>query len=303
MKKSTEKATSQEQTAQKATAPNNLFTRFQKQSIDEPKAVESPLSLDEISETPNSHKLFGVNFQVKNHSAIRRQEKGMKIPCIPTHVECNKVLFLSRQQDTFGHPTEGVSMDIYGYDLMTDVEGDILYEDQEINGEIVQTPVIKNMDDESNPLEPRKLMHFRPQYGRKVMNRGKNAVNELNLSPGRNVPRLKVVEESTQKSSYQPVDWSCMPGLEGQLEKILLQVPLRLSQIGLTFEEAVELPEDDNRPEVLMAKFLEAIPLASNAPSLTGELQSGGVGQSLVTTKQKVNEAIGEMSNNAFDED
>lgn len=216
--------------------------------------------------------LFGnpraIYNETRDRSHTRRQ-------CLATHTDYDISVFRSRTQESFGEPTIGTRILVMGYYIAQDTEGLAIYEDilnpdfkedkkeSETNVRILgKKPKLITEDEAGNPIEAQVLMRFSPYWGAD-RSRPKEAKlsgrNTLVLIPGQGVPRQRVTIIANDQTTTTPTtnqnyadstDWSCMPGLQHELERPMLELA------------------DDNED---MKEFVSLIQIAANAPSLRAE--------------------------------
>ena len=235
----------------------------------------------------------------------REERSAVHRPCVATFLDFNIAVFKSRVKESIGDLAEGVSIDIFGYDVECDGEGKPILKTEVIDGEEVQSISMITTDEKGQAIEPKFLMSFRPQWGvdrtKQWFSRLKDA-DMLNLVPSKGVPRKSVIVEAEGESKSTPrerVAWDLLPNLQQFMEKPILNARLALAEVGIEWEDAIEM-EGDNLPfEVLMAKYVDTIPTASNAPSKRAE-QTASLPTSLTGGSQKTSIVASSMDDDAF---
>lgn len=268
----------------------------------------STVSVEDYAEIPNNQTIQEVQFPFKGTRMLYRQEpNGNQIPFKATKIGLNLALFKSKVHETFGMLMEGVSLYVYGYDVETDGQGNILADeidnpaytlDPENQPEKVKVPRLITQDAEGHLLrDDRAKLTFRPQWG---VDQSKQAFTRLrtqdmlNLVPNIGVPRKggTIVEagetdtetatptdEATARRRRDSIDWLMIPGLQPQLEKPLLNNALEISKLETELEGA----EGDRKAQIeaelvtlyKIKSIIDKIPVASNAPSQRVQTTAG----------------------------
>ncbi len=215
--------------------------------------------VEALSEEGISIPLSAILVPYDDPKPVSRSENRSFIRAMALSLAFTNTAFKSRAQYEFGEFVEGVSIDIMGHDLECDTEGNPLLVTEEITDEAgdkqtITKTVMMTEDEEGNPLEPKVLMSFRPQWG---VDYSRNASgspkgkNMLNLVPSRGVPRKESTEvnlegdEKKKRGGFDaPVDWSLIPSLQTDIERVLL-----------------------NNEDPRLKEWIASIPVASNAPS------------------------------------
>ncbi len=278
------------------------------------KAVQSGGLMKAVSETSaedyaaldNSVKVLSIVIPWKSGKPIYREERGVHKAFYATLLDFNITVFKSRVKETLGDLAEGASIDLYGFDVEVDGQGNPVMVDEIIDNTPVQS--LKLITEENGvPLEPRFGMAFRPQMGTDRTKQWFARLRDqdmLNLVPNKGVPRkdATVVPEGTDPSTTpqrrESPAWDLLPNLQQFMEKPILNNRLELAELGLTPEEALEMEGDDLPAPVLMAKFVAAIPTAANAPSKRAAQQTGMAGS--LTGGTQVAQVVASMEGDAF---
>lgn len=287
----------------------HLFTKMKTASLEAggvQRAI-STVSADKYASIENSTKVLSVVVPWEHGKSIYREERqGSHRPCVATFLDFNVSIFKSRVRESIGDLAEGVSIDIYGYDVETDGEGKPIFKTEEINGEEVTSLTLITQDEEGNPLEPQFLMSFRPQWGVDRTKQWYSRLRDqdmLNLVPSKGVPRKSVIIESAEgeekTSPREKVAWDLLPNLQQFMEKPILNARLAIAEAGLDWDEAIAMEGDDLSAEILMAKYVNTIPVASNAPSKRAE-QTATLPTSLTGGGQKTAIVAANMDDDVF---
>jgi hypothetical protein len=272
-----------------------------KQAVGNPTRAVSETSVDQFAATENAVTLSEVIVNWEQGMQLTRVEKRTsQVPCFGTFLSFNISAFKSAAHGAVGDLVLGHSVDVYGYDIATDAEGRPLIERIPVEGsdETQEAIVLITEDENKNPIEPKKLLGFKPYYGtdrNKDFTHRPKYMDMLALSGKFQVPEkpgqprdgdnADVVRRSGQ------IDWNLIPGLQEILMKPMLNARINLVEAGINLEEALTMePADDNphRADILMYQFVESIPIAANAPSKQLEAQAGSGGKLVATTSNKM---------------
>ena len=208
--------------------------------------VISETKVEEYTAIPNSIALSVISVPFGAPKLLERSISGsLTTPCVATSLEYKVSAFKSQGRETLGDLTKGCSIEIHGYDVVTDSDGVPVLDE---NGNY--KPIVSNED--GSDKEAFSLMEFRPQFGvnynKQTFARLKDT-DMLNLVPNRGVPRkVRTVQKADGSESISDsVDWTKLSGLQAMMEKPLLNAKLDGNQAFLD--------------------YLGHIPVASNAPS------------------------------------
>lgn len=259
-----------------------LIALFNKSQTEGPSKTVSEMSVANFLDLDNSAVLKEVVIPYGESPVISRglgrTAAAGTVPCYPTHISYRYSLVKSQAQESFGELIDGVSADIYGYDVERDAQNAPIYDevpDPLDETKTIKVPKLIDKDEAGNPIEPKRLMHWIPQWG---VNRSKpvsgrvKGLNMLNLVPGDGVPRKRPDEtnidptkpkDPTARPTYDRVAFEEIPGMEAQIQKPLVNAKI----LGLTD----------------LLEIVEHIPVASNAPSRKAEQQQPGAWQSAGT--------------------
>lgn len=224
----------------------NLLELVKQAQTNGTKKVISETKVEEYTAIPNSIALSVISVPFETPKLLERSVSGaVTTPCVATSLEYKVSAFKSQARESLGDLTKGCSIEIHGYDVVTDAHGCPVLDE---NGNY--KPILSNED--GSDKEPFSLMEFRPQFG---VNYNKQSfarlkdTDMLNLVPNRGVPRkVRTVQKADGSESISDsVDWTKLSGLQAMMEKPLLNAKL-----------------DDNKAFI---EYLGHIPVASNAPS------------------------------------
>jgi hypothetical protein len=275
-----------------------------------PMKAISESSAEDYAALENSVKVLSVVIPWKSGKPIYREERGVHKAFYATFVDFNVSVFKSRVKETLGDLAEGASIDIFGFDVEVDGQGNPVYTTEKAaDGTEFQALKLITEDEQGTPLEPKFGMSFRPQMG---VDRTKQWFarlrdqDMLNLVPNKGVPRKDATvipaegaETTTTTQRRENVAWDLLPNLQQYLEKPILNNRLELAEAGITPEEAIEMEGDNLPTAVLMAKFIASIPTAPNAPSKRAAQQTGMAG-SLTGGSTQVATVVDSMEGDAF---
>lgn len=268
----------------------DLLSRITKAQSEGVIKTISPTTVDEYAERENSWLLTNIIVPWATGKQLWRDENGSHIPCVATYISFNTSAFLSRVSTAIGDLVEGCSINIFGYDIERDAQGQVIFDTTEEDGKEIKTLRIITKDEQGNALDPHELMIFRPQWG---IDRTKQTWSRLrdqdmlNLVPNRGVPRKQTKvekpkaegeEQAPAPQTREAVAWDLLPHLQPAMEKPILNNKLDLIQAGISEEQATEMAKDmtDETPFcVQMFHFISQIPTASNAPSKKAASQGG----------------------------
>lgn len=210
------------------------------------KKVVSETKVEEYTAIPNSIALSIISVPFETPKLLERSVSGsLTTPCVATEIQYKVSAFKSQARESLGELTKGCSIEIHGYDVITDADG-VPVLDENGNYKLVTS------NEDGSDKEPFSLMEFRPQFG---VNYNKQSfarlqgVDMLNLVPNRGVPRkVRTVQKADGSESISDsVDWTKLSGLQAMMEKPLLNAKLEGNQAFLD--------------------YVGHIPVASNAPS------------------------------------
>ncbi len=276
-----------------------LLKQAEKKAPEE-KMIVSPLSVEEVTQEANATTIAEVRVPYHDTRVMFRQEQkpgGQKVPCRPLYISYDLAIFVSRVHETVGMPVKGTSIYIVGYDVATTGNGEIITEDvpnplfgqegHEDEPETIKVPKLLDRHPETDePLPPKRLMTFRPQWGKDISKESYTQLKDkdmLNLVPNKGVPRknAKVIDETDDTSIETPdaetgrrqaknVDWNFIRGLQPEIEKPILHAWRWANDPD--FQDNEELQAMVREMQV----FIENIPVAPNPPSKRGERERPG---------------------------
>lgn len=294
------------QVTDNSTTQEALLALFN-QSKEGVKPVISDVSAEEYNAMENSVPISLFQVPYKDGKNVWRQDRGnTKVPCQVTSLVYRRSLIKSTAKDSFGDLIKATSIDIMGYDVVRDVDNNPLFTEvpNPLAGQAGQPETIKQYElitmaeDGVTPLEPKKLMEFRPAFGldtnKSVYNRPRDA-DMLVMVPNMGVPRkkrdTKKADDTEEEATLQPAEgvtteqakrssttiaWELIPGLEEAMKK-----PLRNAKL---------------MQNTILLDYIADIPTASNAPSRKAE----GGGKRMPTSGTTTKQAAANIPDNAF---
>jgi len=249
----------------------NLLELVKQAQTNGTKKVISETKVEEFTAIPNSIALSVISVPFETPKLLERSVSGtLTTPCVATEIRYKVSAFKSQARESLGELTKGCSIEIHGYDVVTDADGIPLLDE---NGNY--KPMTSNED--CTDKEPFSLMEFRPQFG---INYNKQSfarlqgVDMLNLVPNRGVPRkVRTVQKADGSESISDsVDWTKLSGLQAMMEKPLLNAKL-----------------DDNKE---FLDYVGHIPVASNAPSKLATANTGANPRMVPTVAAKAKDSV-----------
>ena len=249
----------------------NLLNLVKQAQQNGTKKVISETKVEEFTAIPNSIALSVISVPFETPKLLERSVSGtLTTPCVATEIQYKVSAFKSQARETLGDLTKGCSIEIHGYDVVTDADGvPVLDEDGNYK------PITSNED--GSDKEASSLMEFRPQFG---VNYNKQSfarlkdTDMLNLVPNRGVPRkVRTVQKADGTESVSDsVDWTKLSGLQAMMEKPLLNAKLDGNQAFLD--------------------YLGHIPVASNAPSKLATANAGANSRMVPTVAAKAKDSV-----------
>jgi hypothetical protein len=134
----------------------NLLELVKQAQTNGTKKVISETKVEEYTAIPNSIALSVISVPFETPKLLERSVSGaVTTPCVATSLEYKVSAFKSQARESLGELTKGCSIEIHGYDVVTDGDGLPVLDE---NGNY--KPILSNED--GSDKEPFSLMEFRP---------------------------------------------------------------------------------------------------------------------------------------------
>lgn len=192
--------------------------------------VKSEVPFAEVASIPNQQKLAALEMPVGNFHGqggvpdfYYREEivasRNVSIPFVVTSIRYEINSYKSLLEESLGDDTGAANVTLLGYDILTDAQGkpriekhnNPAFKKGSDEPEFLETYVLRNKDENGNPIEPQEMLYMRLQYS---------------IDPRSKAPKLRIdapqnsgVVHKRDKETRQitGIDWTAMPNLENKI--------------------------------------------------------------------------------------